>query len=71
MKIGSREPEEFEKRLQATIKKSFSKSKYKLEDIDFSRDKKWSNDLLSLSKMVGLADATLLIHQESRLPFFT
>jgi len=57
VKIGSREPEEFEKRLQATIKNSFSNSKYKLEDIDFSRDRKWSSDLLSLSKIVGLVDA--------------
>lgn len=56
-KIGTREPEEFEKRILIKIESNFSKTKFKIEDIDFKKDKKWCADLSSLSETVGLSDA--------------
>jgi hypothetical protein len=56
-KIGSRGQEEFEKRILNSITNNFSKTKFKPDDVVFSRDRKWSADLFSLSEQVDLAEA--------------
>jgi len=52
--IKGRDPLAIEERMLKSITNTFGKTKFKLEDIEFQRDKKWHENLFVLAKQVGL-----------------